>query len=231
MLEALLTDRGARHGADRFRDAVDGVDGPREFEQGQPNVFLMLETNRDLLTDPNVGRFATDDVGGQVDSGILGQRHVGDDVRGIEARKPTMGVHGEPDDRATARHRRRLRRPAAAVRADWHRRVDELPAVVTALDAKDVVRSGLPEPLVRRRQFGKRSHHFPVMLGAAEAPALLISTSQLNAANMVGHLAKRGGVCPSTRRTAGNSPVQFPRIRQNYDIDVAVKSYYRSDHA
>ena len=59
VLKALLADRGAWHGADRFRDAVDGVEGPGGFEQGQPNVFLLLETDRDLLADPNVGRFAT----------------------------------------------------------------------------------------------------------------------------------------------------------------------------
>jgi hypothetical protein len=90
MLEAVLTDRGARHGADRLRDAVDGVDGPGGFEQGQPNVFLVLETDQDLLADPNVGWLATDDVGGQVDSGIFGEGDVRDDVRWIETRQPAM---------------------------------------------------------------------------------------------------------------------------------------------
>ncbi len=57
-----------------------------------------------------------------------------------------------------AGHGHRLGRPAPAVRADRHRRVDQLAAVVAALDAQDAVGPRGPEPLVGRGQLGERPH-------------------------------------------------------------------------
>ncbi len=90
MLEALLADRGARDGPHRSLDAVDGVDGPRQLEEGQPHVLLLLETDSHLLTDLHVGGLAADDVCRQVHAGVLGQGDVGDDVGRVEIGKPAM---------------------------------------------------------------------------------------------------------------------------------------------
>ena len=158
VLEALVG-RAAGGG----RDARSGRRGrpgrrPGRLEQGQPDVLVLLEADGDLLADADVGGVAPDDVRRQVHPGVLGQRHVGDDVGRIEVGKPAVRVHGEADDRARPDTGGRLRRPAPAVGADRHGRMDELAAVAAALDAQDAVGAGGPEPLVRRCQLGKRSH-------------------------------------------------------------------------
>ena len=165
VLEALVAEGGAGEWPHRFLDAVDGVDLARQLEQGKPHVLLLLEPDRDLLADRDVGRLAADDVRRQVDAGVLGQRDVGDDVGRVEAREPPVGVDGEADDGAAARHRGRLGRPAPAVRADGHRRVHQLAAVVTALHPQGAVGTGGPEPLVGRGQLRERPHHPPAAPG------------------------------------------------------------------
>ncbi len=195
MLEALAAERRAGDGTLGRGDAVDRVDGPGRLEQGQPDVLVLLEADGDLLADADLRGVAADEVRRQVHPGVLGQRHVGDDVGRIEVRKPAVRVHREADDRAATRHRRRLRRPAPAVGADRHGRMDELAAVAAALDAQDTVGAGGPEPLVRRCQLGERSHaRTEATVGAATNPQpsamaepgpVLTSTSLSNTADML----------------------------------------------
>ena len=72
--------------------------------------------------------------------------------------QPLVAVDREPDDGAAPRHDGRRPRPAAARRADRRRRVDERLAVAARLDPELAVGAGGPEPLVHRRELGKRSH-------------------------------------------------------------------------
>ncbi len=164
VLEALFVDRRARARADRLSDPVDRVDRTGRLEQRDPDVLLVLEADRDLLSDPDVARFTPDDVGGEVDAAILGQCHVGHRVRRREVRQPRLHVDRAPDHRGPAGHRGRFRRAACAVRTDGHRRVDQPSAVRATLDAKDAVLSRLPEPFVGGGQLGKRPHTAPLVL-------------------------------------------------------------------
>ena len=213
MLEALAAEGRAGDGTLRWRDAVDRVDGSGRLEQGQPDVLVLLEEDGDLLADADVRGVAPDEVRRQVHPGVLGQRDVGDDVGRIEVRMPAVGVHREADDRAPARHRRRLRRPAPAVGADRHGRMDEFAAVAAALDAQDTVGPGGPEPLVRRCQLGERSHAGTEATARATARAatnpqpsamgepgpVLTSTSLSNTADML-------GARPGRARVLADSP-------------------------
>ncbi len=76
---------------------------PGGFEERDPDVFVGLEADRDLLPDAHVGGVAPDDVGRQVHAGVLGERDVGDHVRRFEGREPLVCVHREADDRPAAR--------------------------------------------------------------------------------------------------------------------------------
>ena len=114
-----------------------------------------------------VGGIAIDDVRREVDPGVLGQRNIGDHVRRIEVRQPAVGIHREADDRAAARHRGGLRRPAPAVGADGNRWVDQLAAVAALLNAEDAVGAGGPEPLVGRGQLRERAHQRALLRPAA----------------------------------------------------------------
>ena len=148
--------------SDRLRHAVDGVDRARRLEERQPHVLVLLEADRHFLADARrrTGSHA-DDVRREVDTGILGERDVGDHVRRLEGRVPLVRVHGEADDGAATRHRDGLGGPAPAVRADRRRRVDELSAVVAALDAQHAVGARRPEPLVGRRELRERPQRAP----------------------------------------------------------------------
>ena len=95
-------ERGAGERPHRFVDPVDRVELAGQLEEGQPDVLLLLEPDRDLLADLDVGRLAADDVRRQVDAGVLGQRDVGDDVGRVEVRQPAVGVDREADDGAAA---------------------------------------------------------------------------------------------------------------------------------
>ena len=150
--------RGAGERSHRFLDTVDWVELARQLEQGQPDVLLLLEPHGDFLADLDVGGVTPDDVGREVDAGVFFQRDVGDDVGGIEARQPAMGVDREPHDRAATRDRSRLRRPAPAVRANGHRRMDQLAAVAAPLYAQDAIGARGPEPLAGQGQLRKRPH-------------------------------------------------------------------------
>ncbi len=158
MLESLVAEWGARERPDRFDNAIDGIEFSGQREQGQPDVLLLEEPDRDLLPDLHVGRLAIDDVRREVDPGVLGQCDVGDHVRRIEVRQPAVSVDRETDDRAAAGHRGRFRRSAPAIGADGNRRVDQFAAVAALLNAEHVISTGGPEPLVGRGQLRKRPH-------------------------------------------------------------------------
>src|SRR5262249_31383690 len=121
-------------------------------------VLVLLEVHGDLLPDVDVVRIAPHDVRGQMHGLVLGERHVGDRVRGLELRKPLLPVDGETDDRAPPGHDGRRPGPAATLGTHRGRWVDELPAVVAALDPEVPVGPRRPEPLVCGGQLGKRSH-------------------------------------------------------------------------
>ena len=59
MLEALVAQRGAGERSHRFLDPVDRVELARQLEQGQPDVLLLQEPDRDFLADLDVGRART----------------------------------------------------------------------------------------------------------------------------------------------------------------------------
>jgi hypothetical protein len=108
MLEALATQRRTGERALWWLDPVDRIERTCRLEQREPNVLSPLESDRHLLADPNVGWLTPDDVGREVDSGVLRQRDVGNDVRGVEVGEPAVLVHGATHHRAAARHRRGL---------------------------------------------------------------------------------------------------------------------------
>src|SRR4051812_47740826 len=123
---------------------------------------MLLEADADLLADVYLRGIAADDVGRQPDARVLGERHVGDDIGRleVEAAKPGLAVDGEADDGGHARDLKWRRGPALAPGAYGHRWVHQLPAVGALLNAQTAIGSGLPEPLVARRQLGKRPHRF-----------------------------------------------------------------------
>ena len=167
VLEALRADRWPRRPAHRGGHPVDGIDRAGGLEERQPDVLALLEAHGHLLADAHVGRLAADDVGGQVDRGILGQGDVGDHVGRVEVGQPAVLVDGEPDDRGPPRDLGGLRGAAAAVGADRGGRVDEPAAVPAALDAQDAVGPRRPEPLGGQAQLRKRRHPGSPGLGPA----------------------------------------------------------------
>jgi hypothetical protein len=136
---------------------------PATTDQRQPDVVGRLEPDHDLLADVDLVGVAPDDVGREADGRVLGERHVGDDVRGLEAGQPPVAVDGERHDGAAARHHRGLPRAAAAGRAHRHRRVDERLAVLALLDPQATVGARGPEPLVGRGELGEWPHRQNVL--------------------------------------------------------------------
>ena len=158
VLEALVAEGGAGQRPHRFGDPVHRVDrrpSARTAAATRPPVGgTWTVTSWPISTSPGV---AAHDVRRQVDAGVLGQRDIGDHVRRIEVGEPPVLVDREAHDRAPARHRGRLPRPAPAVRTDGHRRVDQLAAVPALLDAERAVGARGPEPVVGRGQLGERA--------------------------------------------------------------------------
>ena len=137
--------------------------------------------------------------------GSSAERDVGDDVGRIEVRQPAVGVDREADDRAAARHRGRLRRPAPAVRADGHRRMDQLAAVAAPLDAEGAVGARGPEPLVGRGQLGERPHRTP--RARAAEPSIDIDVAIEHAR----HVTCRGRLCPRSPAARAQTPCSTSR--------------------
>ena len=63
---------------------------------------MLLEPHGNHMADLHLVGLAPDDVGGETDTRVLGERNVGNDVGRVEARQPLMGVDGEGDHRPVA---------------------------------------------------------------------------------------------------------------------------------
>jgi hypothetical protein len=163
VLEPVAARRRTGGRAPGLAHQVGGVGLARRLEQRQPDVVGRLEPDHDLLANVDLVGVAPDDVGREVDGRVLGERHVGDDVRGLEAGQPPVAVDGERHDGAAARHCRGLPRAAAAGGAHRHRRVDERPAVLALLDPQATVGARGPEPLVGRGELGEWPHRQNVL--------------------------------------------------------------------
>jgi hypothetical protein len=72
VFESVVAVRRPRNRSFGLRDTIyeAGVSG--RLEQWQPHVFVLFESDSDLLSDVHVGRVAVDDVRGEVDPGIPG---------------------------------------------------------------------------------------------------------------------------------------------------------------
>jgi hypothetical protein len=163
VLEPVAARRRTGSRAPGLAHQVGGVGLARRLEQRQPDVVGRLEPDHDLLADLDLVGIAPDDVGREVDGRVLGEGHVGDDVRPLEAGQPPVAVDGERHDGAAARHHRGLPRAAAAGRAHRHRRVDERLAVLALLDPQATVGARGPEPLVGRGELGEWPHRQNVL--------------------------------------------------------------------
>ena len=167
VLEPVGRQRHVRRRQRGLADQVAVVELAGRGEQREPDVLVLLEADRHLLADAHRLGVAVDDVGGEAHRRVLGQRHVGDHVGRVEAREPLVVVDREPDDGRLARHRDGRVGPTPAPGTDRGRRVDQLAAVVAALDPQRPVLAGRPEPLVPRGQLGQQSHR--QLLGTAAA--------------------------------------------------------------
>ncbi len=87
---------------DRQRGGFGAVD---EAEQRQPDVVVLLEDHLDLLTQLQLLGVAVDDVGGQPDSRVFGDRDLRDDVGRGQAGQAESFVDGEPGQRRATGHR------------------------------------------------------------------------------------------------------------------------------
>lgn len=158
VLEALVAGRGPGRGPGRLGHPVDRVERAGRLEQRQPHVVVLLEGDLHLLAHGHVVGVAAHDVGGEAHRRVPGKGHVGDHVGRLEARGHWWRLTVKPMTVA---------RPDTSVgddfrlrqgRADRHGRVNQLAAVVAALDPQAPIRARGPEPLVERGEPGEGAH-------------------------------------------------------------------------
>ena len=219
MLETLALERRAGDGPLRWRDAVDRVDRPRSARRGAA-TRPRAARRRTVTSWPmwtSSGSHPTMFVV-RCTLGVLGERDVGDDVGRLEVGKPLVGVHREADDRAPARDRRRLARPAPAVRADRApedgrvRRSRCSPGCGGQPSAPEVqnhsfagVSSGsglMPGPRATARATARAATN-PQPSAMGEPGPVLTSTSLSNTADMLGARPGRARVWRTARACPG----------------------------
>ena len=130
------------------------------------------------------------------------------DVGRVEVGQPAVGVDGEADDRAAARHRRRLGRTGCGSRGrsgtgGWTSSPQSAHPWIRSV----AVGAGGPEPLVGRGELRERAHHVPGSASAGRRP-VLTSTSQSNTADMLGVDGRP--TRPAQSRRAERRPVGRP---------------------